>query len=136
MFSNQKKSKFTPEISKEQNRISAGTIITGDIEAKGGFRVEGTLKGTLKTSGKVVISKGGFIQGNLDCQNADFEGKFSGKLTVHETLTLRSSAVIEGEVISGKLSIEPGAAFNASCEMKGTLKNIKKDEQKQNERSA
>lgn len=136
MFSNQKKSKFTPEISKEQNRISAGTIITGDIEAKGGFRVEGTLKGTLKTSGKVVISKGGFIQGNLDCQNADFEGKFSGKLTVHETLTLRSSAVIEGEVISGKLSIEPGAAFNASCEMKGALKNIKKDEQKQNERSA
>ncbi len=136
MFSNQKKSKFTNEISKEQNRISAGTIITGDIEAKGGFRIEGTLKGTLKTSGKVVISKGGFIQGNLDCQNADFEGKFSGKLIVHETLTLRSSAVIEGEVIAGKLAIEPGAAFNASCEMKGALKNIKKDEQKQNERSA
>lgn len=136
MFSNQKNSKFTPEISKEQNRISAGTIITGDIEAKGGFRIEGTLKGTLKTAGKVVISKGGFIQGNLDCQNADFEGKFSGKLTVHETLTLRSSAVIEGEVIAGKLAIEPGAAFNASCEMKGALKNIKKDEKKQNERSA
>ncbi|MFN4762074.1 polymer-forming cytoskeletal protein [Gillisia sp. Q332] len=136
MFSNQKKSKFTNEISKEQNRISAGTIITGDIEAKGGFRIEGTLKGTLKTSGKVVISKGGFIQGNLDCQNADFEGKFLGKLIIHETLTLRSSAIIEGEVIAGKLAIEPGAAFNASCEMKGALKNVKKDEQKQNERSA
>ncbi|MFO8146618.1 MAG: bactofilin family protein [Bacteroidota bacterium] len=136
MFSNQKKSKFTPEISKEQNRISAGTVITGDIEAKGGFRVEGTLKGTLKTSGKVVISKGGFIQGDLECQNADFEGKFSGKLNVQETLTLRSSAVIEGEVISGKLSIEPGAAFNATCEMKGALKNIKKNEQKESERSA
>ena len=136
MFSNQNKSKFSPEISKEQNRISAGTIITGDIEAKGGFRIEGTLKGTLNTSGKVVISKGGLIQGTLDCQNADFEGKFSGKLTVHETLTLRSSAVIDGEVIAGKLAIEPGAAFNASCEMKGTLKNIKKDEQKQKERFA
>ncbi|MFO7720232.1 MAG: polymer-forming cytoskeletal protein [Gillisia sp.] len=136
MFSNQKKSKFTPEISKEQNRISSGTVITGDIVAKGGFRIEGTLKGTLKTTGKVVISKGGFIQGNLDCQIADFEGKFSGKLVVQETLTLRSSAVIEGEVIAGKLSIEPGAAFNASCEMKGALKNIKKDEQKPTERSA
>lgn len=136
MFSNQKKSKFTPEISKEQNRISAATVITGDIEAKGGFRIEGTLKGTLKTTGKVVISKGGFIQGDLVCQNADFEGKFSGKLVVHETLTLRSSAIIEGEVIAGKLSIEPGAAFNASCEMKGALKTIKKDDQKQTERSA
>lgn len=104
--------------------------------AKGGFRIEGTLNGSLKTSGKVVISKGGFINGSLQCQNADFEGKFSGKIKVEETLTLRSSAVIDGEVIAGKLSIEPGAAFNASCEMKGSLKAIKIDDQKQKERSA
>lgn len=136
MFSNKNKSKSTSEVSKEQNRISAGTVITGDIQAKGGFRIEGTLKGTLKTAGKVVISKGGFINGSLNCQNADFEGKFSGKLTVAETLTLRATAVIEGEVIAGKLAIEPGATFNASCEMKGAVKSLKKDEQKQTERSA
>jgi len=136
MFSNKDKSKPTSEVSKEQNRISAGTIITGEIQAKGGFRIEGTLNGTLKTAGKVVISKGGFINGSLICQNADFEGKFSGKLTVVETLTLRATAVIEGEVIAGKLAIEPGAAFNASCEMKGAVKSLKKDEQKQTERSA
>ncbi len=136
MFSKPSQSKFASEISKEQNRISAGTIITGEIEAKGGFRIEGTLNGSLKTGGKVVISKGGLINGTLQCQNADFEGKFSGKIKVEETLTLRSSAVIDGEVIAGKLSIEPGAAFNASCEMKGSLKAIKKDDQKQKERSA
>jgi len=36
MFSNKDKSTPTSEFSKEQNRISAGTIITGDIQAKGG----------------------------------------------------------------------------------------------------
>ncbi len=127
MFSNKDKSKPAAEVSKEQNRISAGTIITGDIQAKGGFRIEGTLKGTLKTAGKVVISKGGFINGSLNCQNADFEGKFSGKLTVAETLTLRATAVIEGEIIAGKLAIEPGATFNATCEMKGAVKSLKKE---------
>lgn len=136
MFSKPSQSKFVSEISKEQNRISAGTVITGEIEAKGGFRIEGTLNGSLKTAGKVVISKGGYLNGTLQCQNADFEGKFSGKIKVEETLTLRSSAVIDGEVIAGKLSIEPGAAFNASCEMKGSLKAIKKDDQKQKERTA
>ncbi|MCF4100668.1 polymer-forming cytoskeletal protein [Gillisia sp. M10.2A] len=136
MFSNQKNSKFSTEISKEQNRISAGTIITGDIEAKGGFRIEGTLKGTLKTAGKVVISKGGFIEGTLDCQNADFEGKFSGKLLVSETLTLRNTAVVNGEVKAGKLAIEPGANFNATCEMKGAVKSLNKNEQKETERTA
>lgn len=136
MFSNKNKPKFISEVSKEQNRISAGTVITGDISAKGGFRIEGTLKGSLKTTGKVVISKGGFINGTLSCQTADFEGRFSGKLTVAETLTLRAAAVIDGEVIAGKLAIEPGATFNASCEMKGRVKSLKKDEQKQADRSA
>jgi len=136
MFNSQTKSKNTSEVSKEQNRISAGTVLTGDIEAKGGFRIEGTLNGNLNTAGKVVISKGGHINGSLNCQNADFEGKFSGKLNVTETLTLRSTAVIDGEVVIGKLAIEPGAAFNASCEMKGAVKNLKKNEQQKTERSA
>lgn len=134
MFSNKNKDKI-PSETKEQNRISAGTVITGDIKAKGGFRIEGTLKGTLATSGKVVISKGGLIDGTLNCQNADFEGRFTGKLMVHEILTLRSSAVIEGEVIAGKLAVEPGATFNATCEMKGAVKNIK-DAPKSKEKSA
>lgn len=129
MFNNTNKLKTTTEASREQNRISSGTVITGEIVAKGGFRVEGTIKGTINTAGKVVISKGGLIDGTLHCQNADFEGKFSGKLIVKETLTLRSSAVIEGEVIAGKLAVEPGAAFNATCEMKGAVKTLNKDAQ-------
>lgn len=136
MFKSTTKAKCASETNKEQNRISAGTVITGEITAKGGFRVEGTIKGNVTTAGKVVISKGGLIDGTLTCQNADFEGKFTGKLVVHETLTLRSPAIIEGEVSAGKLAVEPGATFNASCEMKGTLKSLLKDVPKQKERSA
>jgi len=136
MFTKPNKIKSSIEATKEQNRISSGTVITGDIVAKGGFRVEGTIRGTVKTAGKVVISKGGLIDGTLSCQTADFEGKFSGKLTVAETLTLRSSALIEGEVTAGKLAIEPGATFNATCEMKSMVKTLKTDDQKQTERTA
>lgn len=136
MFNNPGKIKATTEASREQNRVSAGTVITGDIVAKGGFRVEGTIKGNVTTAGKVVISKGGLIEGDLTCQNADFEGKFKGKLVVRETLTLRSSALVEGEVVSGKLAVEPGATFNASCEMKSTVKILSKDGQQQKERTA
>lgn len=138
MFAKQTKSKEASEINRQQNRISSGTVITGDIEAKGGFRIEGTLIGNLSTSGKVVISKGGLIKGDLICQMADLEGTFDGKLNVDETLTLRSSAVIDGEVNAGKLSIEPGASFNATCTMKGAVKSLKngRKEGKREEKSA
>ncbi len=129
MFSDPKKPRSNSNHN-EQNRIAAGTLITGDISGKGCFRIEGTLEGSLKTPGKVVISKGGLLTGSLECNNADIEGSFKGKLIVKEVLTLRSPAHIEGEVITGKLAVEPGAVFNATCEMNGGLKPLPKKDEK------
>ena len=129
MFSEAKKIKPASN-QNEQNRIAAGTLITGEISGKGCFRIEGTLEGSLKTPGKVVISEGGLINGTLECDNADIEGKFKGKLLVKEVLTLRSQANLEGEVIAGKLAVEPGAVFNATCEMNGGVKPLKKENEK------
>ena len=39
-------------------------------------------------------------------------------------LSLKSSAHVEGEVMVGKLAVEPGATFNVSCVMKTTVKDI------------
>ncbi|WP_309477284.1 bactofilin family protein [Tenacibaculum aquimarinum] len=58
------------------------------------------------------------------------EGRFSGDLKVSKTLTVKSTATISGDVIIGKLSIEPGATFNATCSMKGAVKELKNDKEK------
>ncbi len=126
MFSDNKKPKETIDYSKNQNKISEGTKIVGDIVSKGGFRIEGIVEGNVKTDGRVVVGESGRIKGTLVCDNADFEGEFSGKLDVAGTLTLKSTAKIEGEVLIGKLAVEPGASFDATCSMKGSVKSINK----------
>ncbi len=126
MFNDSKKPKETIDYSKNQNKISEGTKIVGDIISKGGFRIEGVVEGNVKTDGRVVVGESGRIKGTLVCDNADFEGEFSGKLDVAGTLTLKSTAKIEGEVLIGKLAVEPGASFNATCNMKGSVKSINK----------
>ncbi|MBT8296238.1 MAG: polymer-forming cytoskeletal protein [Gramella sp.] len=129
MFSESKKSKVASG-QNEQNRLASGTIIKGEITGKGCFRIEGTLEGSLNTPGKVVISKGGLIDGTLECDSADIEGNFKGKLMVKDILSLRGTANIEGEVITGKLAVEPGAVFNATCKMAGSLKPLKTTNEK------
>ena len=49
--------------------------------------------------------------------NAEIYGTVDGKMTVSETLTLRQTAVITGEINIGTLIIEPNAAFNGTCVM-------------------
>lgn len=97
-------------------------MINGDINSNGFFRIDGTIEGNVTTPSKVVLGKSGNINGTLTCENADIEGSFEGKLNVSDTLTLRTTANIEGEVITGKLAVEPGATFNATCTMKGSEK--------------
>ncbi|SFW43579.1 Polymer-forming protein [Sinomicrobium oceani] len=119
MFSESRKGKVITETFPQANRIEKNTRITGDIVSEADIRIDGKVEGNVKSSGRIVIGKDGFIKGKIECVNADIEGKFTGDLTVAEQLSLKSSAVIEGDVVVSRLSVEPGAAFNASCNMKG-----------------
>jgi cytoskeletal protein CcmA (bactofilin family) len=117
MFSDNKRP--MTEIGGQPNRIEKNTKIKGDIVSEADFRIDGKLDGNVKTSGKVVIGKDGYIHGKVECVNADIEGSFNGELLVSDLLSLKASAVIEGTVSVSKLAVEPGATFNASCTMKG-----------------
>ncbi len=101
----------------QPNRIEKNTRIKGDIVSEADFRIDGKLDGNVKTSGKVVIGRDGYIHGKVECVNADIEGNFNGELHVSELLSLKATAVIEGTVAVAKLAVEPGATFNASCTM-------------------
>lgn len=106
------------ELNGQPNRIEQSTKITGDILSDADFRIDGTLEGSITTSGKVVIGKEGVITGSVNCVFADVEGRFNGKIEVKESLSLKATSSIEGEVIIGKLIVESGAKFNAKCSMK------------------
>ena len=115
----------------ERNLIAKNTTIVGEVLSEGDFRIDGILEGTLKTKGRVIIGTEGVIKGNIEAENADIEGKFSGQLLVANTLTIKATANISGDVVIGKLSVEPGAVFNAKIEMKGAVKELKQsDKQK------
>jgi cytoskeletal protein CcmA (bactofilin family) len=105
------------DINGKHSRIESSTSIKGDIVSEGDFRIDGTLEGSIKTNGKIVIGKEGLVNGGVSCNNADVEGKNKGNLFVSETLNLRSTCHIDGEVVIGKLMVESGANFNASCSM-------------------
>jgi cytoskeletal protein CcmA (bactofilin family) len=99
------------------NRIVEETIIKGDIISQADFRLDGSLIGNFSSNGKLVIGPAGSVKGDIVCQNADIEGKFEGKIKVEDTLNIKATASIVGEVTVGKLSVEPGAEFSATCRM-------------------
>ena len=120
-----KKMKESPVL--ERNVIGKKTSIVGDIHSEGDFRIDGTVEGSIRADGRVIIGKEGKVKGLIDCTNADIEGEVSGNISVSDMLTLKSTANIHGDVVIGKLTVESGASFNATCSMKGMIKELNKD---------
>ena len=98
--------------------IESSTKIVGDIYSKADFRIDGVVEGNITTTGKVVVGKSGKINGKINSSNADISGSVSGKIEVAETLSLMSESLIQGDIVTGKLSVEEGAQVDASISMK------------------
>lgn len=101
------------------NRIVEGTSITGDVVTDSNFRLDGYLKGTLESAGKLVVGPSGKIEGEIVCGNADIEGEIVGNIKVDGVLILKSTARITGNIVAGKIGVENGAEFNGNCSMSG-----------------
>ena len=109
------------------NRIVEGTMMEGTFRSESNIRIDGTLKGNVDTKGRLVIGPNGVINGEITCQNAEVEGKIKGKIIVEDLLSLKSSAKIDGEIFTSKLSIDPGAMFSGSCHMGNKVKQMNHD---------
>lgn len=99
------------------NLVGTGTTINGEIISKGDIRVDGKIIGQVRSEGKIVIGSSGVIEGDVFCVNADISGKVTGKAEMAELLMLKASSVFIGDIITDKLTIEPGATFSGTCSM-------------------
>lgn len=129
MFTTKEEKKTAQEITSTSNTIGKGTTITGDIETFGNIRIDGKVKGNIKTKSKLVLGSTSHVEGNVLAQNAEIEGEVSGTIEVSEILVLKPTAIIKGDIITGKLVVEPGAMFNGFCKMGEKLKEIRLSEE-------
>jgi cytoskeletal protein CcmA (bactofilin family) len=125
-------SSYTDALGKT-NRIVEGTTIKGDLESIADFRLDGHLIGNFKSKGKLVVGPAGRVTGDINSKYVDIEGTVEGKIFVEDILNVKSKASIHGEVTCGKLAVEPGADFSATCIMKTSKQEALDDDDDQEE---
>ena len=121
-----KKSKNGNSDSQVPNIIAQGTNIIGDIHSEGDFRIEGSIKGKIEAKGRIVVGESGSVDGEIKCGDADICGNVVGKLEVVNLTIFKATAFFSGDVITKKISIEPGASFTGSCTMGSETKATEK----------
>jgi len=99
------------------NIIGKGTSIIGNLNSDGDIRIDGNIEGNIKASGKVLIGRTGKVKGDIFCATLDVSGTINGKINVSEILSLKADSNVLGDIITQKITIEPGAILNGTCKM-------------------
>jgi cytoskeletal protein CcmA (bactofilin family) len=97
------------------SRISAGTVIKGEILSPTDIRIDGTFEGKVTSKGRVVLGESAVVKGDIVCSNIDLWGKVDGNVYVKDTLSLKEGCTMNGNLHVRRLAVELGATFNGSC---------------------
>ena len=98
-------------------RIAKGASIRGDLSSPSDIRVDGNIDGKVYSGGRIVVGETAALSGTLMCTHLDLWGKMEGEIFVKDTVSIKSTAVINGNLHVRKLQVEIGAQINGNCRM-------------------
>lgn len=119
--------KATKEYSEGLTTIAQGTNVKGAVTVEGNLRLDGVVDGNISCKGKVVVGPQGKVEGNISCDAVVLHGILRGDIHVAEGVVMKSGCIMNGDVYTCKLEIEPKARFNGTC--KTTEKSMLEEEE-------
>jgi cytoskeletal protein CcmA (bactofilin family) len=124
MFKSGTSKKELEQLGNASTIIAKNALLEGNLETIGNLRIEGRLVGNINCKAKVAMGDSSLVEGNIVSQNAEIAGRVKGLLEISGLLILKPTAIIDGDIVAGKIMLETGAVFNGNCKMGATIKEI------------
>lgn len=97
--------------------IGADMVVDGNIRAKEGVRVEGSVTGDVETEGALIISASGKVKGNVKGSSIFIGGSLEGDLTSGGRTEVVSTGKVIGNIRTKSLVVDENGVFQGQCTM-------------------
>ena len=92
--------------------IGPNTNLSGDIEAGGFTRIDGSIRGDVKARGRVVIGERARMKGNVTGTNITVGGVVYGNIIADGHTVILSTAIVIGDIITRRIQADDGCFIN------------------------
>lgn len=99
------------------NLLSESVLVEGDIQTTRDIRIDGTLVGTVRTNGRLILGPSSRVTGKINSPNIDVFGRMEGEVVSTGTVVLRAKSQVKGTITTETLVMEAGAIFNGESNM-------------------
>jgi cytoskeletal protein CcmA (bactofilin family) len=103
----------------EQATIGKSLVIKGEVTGSESLYIDGRVEGAINLPGnRVTVGRNGQVQANINAKEVVVLGKVKGNVTASDRVDIRNEGSLGGDVICQRISIEDGAWFKGSIDIR------------------
>jgi cytoskeletal protein CcmA (bactofilin family) len=111
---------------KQPSSILGPTLrFKGELRAEEDFTLQGQIEGSIHHTQNLTIGPDGVVKGDSRALNVVVEGTVEGDLYALESISVRATARVTGNLFAPRISIAEGANFNGRVDMATASKAAK-----------
>lgn len=107
--------------------LGKGAELNGEVTFTNGLRVEGIIKGKVRSEAILEIGPGGLVDAEVNIRKISINGEFRGVIHASDRVEIRKNGKVFGDIFSPCLIIEAGATFDGRCNMRDEKPQAGKD---------
>jgi cytoskeletal protein CcmA (bactofilin family) len=111
---------FRPEATSNSNAtIGKGVRIVGQIFTKEDLNIDGDVEGSIESAeNKIIVGTNGRVQAGIKAREVVILGSVQGNVEATDKVDIKKDAKLVGDIISARISIEDGALFKGSIDIR------------------
>ena len=99
--------------------VGESLYFKGELSVSENLVIEGTVEGSIKQDkASLTVTPKGRLLANVEATKIFVEGKVKGDLHATESVKVQMGGEVQGNIVAPSVSIEEGATFNGSIEMR------------------
>jgi len=110
-----------PDAAGEMTLIGKSIVVKGELSCSEDLYIDGQVEGDIDPKGnRLTIGPNGRVKANVNACTVVVQGKLEGDIIASDRVDLKQSAIVMGNIATQRISIDEGAYFKGSV-------NIRKD---------
>jgi cytoskeletal protein CcmA (bactofilin family) len=111
------------ETRNEVAHIGKAVIIKGELSGSEDLYLDGEVEGTIELhQNSLTVGPNGRIRAHINAKEVIIHGKVDGNIRGNDRVELKRSAVLVGDIVTQRVSIEDGAYFKGSIDIQRETK--------------
>src|SRR6476660_7003560 len=109
----------TTTTSADQATIGKSLVIKGEVTGSESLYIDGRVEGAINLPGnRVTVGRNGQVQANITAKAVVVLGKVKGNVNASDRVDIRNEGSLGGDVVCQRISIEDGAWFKGSIDIR------------------